>query len=512
MSADNLFECGKPPTPSLNCPQRSSTDAVINSDRSNIENDIEMGPRRIAPADTGFVGHSTLIQASPNIVDWDGQEDPANPQNWPKVVRLGHVAVVSIMTLIANLASTMFAPGAALLMKDFHQTNSTVATLTVTIYLLGFALGPLAIAPLSELYGRLAVYHTCNAVFLAFTIGCALSTDVGMFLVFRFITGCAGSAPLTNGGGTVADVMPQDKRGAAMAIFAVGPLLGPVIGPIMGGFISQDSGVVAVFALIFMRETYAPLLLKRKATKLSKVLGNPSLKARDDAKLSPAALFARAIVRPLKMLALSPIVLSLSLFCALVFGLTFLLFTTFPAVFEEQYGFTSGLSGLSYLGLGIGMIFGLGMFSVLSDEMLKARAGKGEMKPEYRLPLMVYLTPVMPIGFFWYGWSAHERAHWIVPILGTLIIGLGSLFVIMPAQIYLVDAFGPYAASALAANTVLRSLFGTFLPLAGPHMYSSLGLGWGNTLLGFLSLAFAPLPWLFYHYGERLRKRWEVNW
>ena len=143
---------------------------------------------------------------------------------------------------IRNLASTMFAPGAALLMADFHQTSTVIATLTVTIYLLGFALGPLVISPLSELYGRLIIYHICNGLFFVCTIACALSTNIGMFLVFRFVNGCAGSAPLTMGGGTVADLIPQEKRGAAMAVFAVGPLLGPVIGPVMGGFIAENAG------------------------------------------------------------------------------------------------------------------------------------------------------------------------------------------------------------------------------------------------------------------------------
>lgn len=274
----------------------------------------------------------------------------------------------------------------------------------------------------------------------------------------------------------------------------------------------DQSGTVSIVALIFMCETYAPVLLKRKAARLSVERGNPLLVAKGDSGLTPTALFARSIVRPVKMLMFSPIVLALSTFCALVFGLTFLLFTTFPSVFQEQYGFTNGISGLSYLGLGIGMIFGLALFSIFSDRMLKARAGKVEMKPEYRLPLMVYFTPILPIGFFWYGWSANAKVHWILPILGTLVIGLGSLFVIMPAQIYLVDAFGPYAASALAANTILRSLFGTFLPLAGPYLYNSLGLGWGNSLLGFIALAFAPVPWFFYKYGERVRKRYEIKW
>lgn len=128
----------------------------------------------------------------------------------------------------SNLASTMFAPGAGQLAEEFGITSSTVATFTVSIYVLGFMVGPLFLAPLSELYGRLVIYHACNLVYIAFTVGCALSTNTAMFLVFRFIAGCACAGPLTIGGGTIADMMPQDKRGKAMAMFVVGPLLGPV--------------------------------------------------------------------------------------------------------------------------------------------------------------------------------------------------------------------------------------------------------------------------------------------
>ena len=125
----------------------------------------------------------------------------------------------------------------------------------------------------------------------------------------------------------------------------------------------------------------------------------------------PTELFMHSIVRPLKLLLLSPVVLALSTFCAFVFGLTFLLFTTFPIVFEEQYGFSSGVSGLSYLGLGTGMFLGLGLFSVLSDRLMKKKSRGGEMKAEYRLAPMVYFTPIIPIGFFWYGWSAQAHVH-----------------------------------------------------------------------------------------------------
>ena len=130
--------------------------------------------------------------------------------------------------ILSNLAATMFAPGAASLAREFGITSSTVTTLTVSIYLCGFAVGPMVIAPLSELYGRLVIYHSCNIMYIGFIIGCALSSNTAMILVFRFLAGCAASGPLTVGGGTVADVIPPAQRGRAMSLFFLGPLLGPV--------------------------------------------------------------------------------------------------------------------------------------------------------------------------------------------------------------------------------------------------------------------------------------------
>lgn len=266
-----------------------------------------------------------------------------------------------------------------------------------------------------------------------------------------------------------------------------------------------------MLALVLMRETFEPAILERKAAAMRKSTGNSQLRARTyNRDRTPAQILARATVRPLKML-LSPIILPLSLYCAFMFGLIYLLFTTFPTVFETTYHFATDISGLAYLGLGVGMIISIGLFAVLSDKLLKQpREGTLE-RPELRLILMIWSSPIVPIGFFWYGWSAEKVTHWIVPILGTMFIGLGAFLILMPVQLYLVDAFGSEAAaSALATNTVLRSLFGALLPLAGPPMYASLGLGWGNSLLAFIGLAFAPLPLLFYKYGERLRTRFPI--
>ncbi|KAF7155444.1 hypothetical protein CNMCM5623_007515 [Aspergillus felis] len=458
------------------------------------------------------------------VVDWVGPDDPANPLNWPKAKKKVQVIFVSIFTLYANLAATMFAPGAAELANEFHLTNSTIEAFTVSIYVLGFALGPLLLAPLSELYGRLIIYHVCNLFYFAFTAGCAFSTDVAMFLVFRFICGCAASGPMSMGGGTVADVTSQEERGKAMALFAVGPLLGPVIGPVVGGFVSENigwrwtfriilimSGVLGIIAIIFLRETNAKVLLQRKAKQLSIEAGKAEVTAPNPNE-TPWKLLCRSIIRPVKMLLFSPIVLLISLYSGTLFGVIFLLFSTLPTVFEADYHFGVGVAGLAYLGLGIGMILGLILFAVMSDKLLGQKRGGTVARPEERLILMKWLAPITPLGCFLYGWSTYYHLHWMIPILGTFIIGIGAFFIVMPAQVYLVDAFGAEgAASALAANLVVRSPFGAFLALAAPALYDQLGLGWGNSLLGFICFAFTPVPWLFYRYGEYLRTRFAIT-
>lgn len=294
-----------------------------------------------------------------------------------------------------------------------------------------------------------------------------------------------------------------------------------VIGPIAGAYLVQDAGwrwvfrvlaiaagVMTVFTFLTMRESYASVLLKRKAQKLRQETGNDKLRSKLDNGLSPKEVFMRAIVRPLKMLCLSPIVFLLSLYMAVVYGYLYLVFTTITGLFEEVYGFSQGTAGLSFLGIGVGMLLGLVFFGATSDKVVTILANRndGERKPEYRFPHMMIGAVMIPVGLFWYGWSAQARVHYIMPIIGTGFVGCGLLAIFMPVGTYLVDAFTIYAASAMAANTVLRSLVGAFLPLAGPQMYATLGLGWGNSLLGFIAIAMWPVPVLFFIYGERIRK------
>ncbi len=459
-----------------------------------------------------------------NIVDWDGPNDSEKALNWTNKKKWSNVAIISSVTFLTPLASSMVAPATPLIMEEFNSTNTTIASFIVSIYILGYAIGPLFLAPCSEIWGRLPVYHVCNFMFVIWTVGCALSPGIASLLVFRLLAGIAGSCPLTIGGGSVADLIVQEKRGGAMALFALGPLLGPVIGPVAGGYLGEGAGwrwvfwlitiaggVAFSFSVVFMRETYEPVLLERKTKRLRKETGNPDLRSRLDPGIPTREFFVRALIRPTKMLIFSPIVLLLSIYMAVIYGYLYLLFTTLTLVFEKTYHFSQGAVGLSFLGIGIGSMLGLVIFGVASDKMVKKMSASGEMKPEYRLPPLVPGSLIIPCGLIIYGWASDKAVHWIVPIFGTLLVGLGLLATFMPIQTYLVDAYNRHAASAIAANTVLRSLMGAFLPLAGPSMYKALGLGWGNTLLAFIALALSPLSWIFFKHGEYIRKKYPVN-
>ncbi|KAH8810950.1 putative MFS transporter [Xylogone sp. PMI_703] len=469
---------------------------------------------------------TTLPSKNELEVDWDGPDDPSNPRNWTTPMRLAQIIPIGIFSLNMTLAATMFAPGVQQLVEEFHITTSIVATMSLTIYVLGFCAGVI-VAPLSELYGRLWLYHASNTTWLAFTLGCAFSKSTTSFLIFRFLAGCAGSVPMACGGATVADLVPPKDRGKYMAVWGLGPQLGPIVGPIAGGFMSQTvgwrwtfrllsilGGISLLVGLIVLRETNEATLLKNKAARLRKISGSNAYMAVSRVNkigdLSPARFLVRALVRPTKMLIFSPVVLSVSLYNAYVFGLMFMLFDTFPQVFESQYGFSVGIQGLIYLAFGIGTLLGMAILAKLSDKIMKHGAvGAG---PERRLLLMLWFSPTATIGFLWYGWSSEKKTHWIVPILGTLVIGFGSLFVMLLTQIYLVDVFdATAAASALSAVLITRTIAGAFLPFCGAPLYSRLDYGWGNSLLALILLLLYPVPLILYYYGKKLRERFPVK-
>lgn len=267
-------------------------------------------------------------------------------------------------------------------------------------------------------------------------------------------------------------------------------------------------GIITIFAFAVLRETYPPVLLKRKAARLRKETGNEHYRSRVALDISPGQLFRQSMLRPLKMLLCCPIVIIMCTYVALLYGTLYLLFSTYSFVFKEAYNFSTFAVGLVFLPGGIGTVAGLVYIGNLSDRNLRRHAAAGKpVTPEARLPLVIILPGALtfPIGLFVYGWTVEARVHWVVPLIGTAITGFGSILIFIAIQTYLIDAFEEYAASVIGANAVLRGLAGALLPLGGLNLYTTLGWGWGNSLLGFIALVLAPVPWVFSLYGHRLR-------
>ncbi|KAB8217614.1 major facilitator superfamily domain-containing protein [Aspergillus novoparasiticus] len=503
----------------------SSATTMTEKEPAPEQPDLEQG--KTQTAETSHLYPETDLDRG--IVGWEGQDDPANPLNFAPGKKWALLALISAFTFVSPLASSMFSPAVSYMAADYKETDETIISFTVSIYLLGYVLGPLILAPLSEIYGRRIVLSISNWFFVVWQIGCALAPNIASLIVFRLFAGMGGSACLTLGAGVIADLFEPQQRGKATSIWGVGPLIGPVAGPIAGGFLGEEVGWRWVFWVLLIvggamslgieilnRETYAPVIIRWKTAKLSKELGRTDLRSAYELKrgqVPTGELLKQSLVRPMLLLVKSPIVLLLSTYMSLVYGLLYLFFTTISSVFTEQYGFSTGLSGLAYLGIGVGFMLGLVFVAGTNDRImlkLAARNG-GKTEPEMRLPLMIIFSCILPISFFWYGWTADKHVHWIVPIIGMAPFGIGMMGVYLPIQTYIIDSYPAYAASANATLTATRSLVGALLPLAGPSMFEALGLGWGNSLLGFLALAFVPIPIVFTKWGKLIREKYPVN-
>ncbi|EUC41983.1 hypothetical protein COCMIDRAFT_8389 [Bipolaris oryzae ATCC 44560] len=488
------------------------------------KDEYETGEKDVEKGTTNSISSDDDTKADddhdPNIVDFDGPDDPENPMNWTAFKKWGTISLVAAITFLTPLASSQFAPGVPDVMREFHSTSSLLASFMVSVYVLGYASGPMIIAPLSEMYGRLPLYHICNFLFIIFTIAAAVATNMTQFIVFRFFMGCFGGAPMVLGGGTIADLIPREQRGTAMSVWIMGPTIGPCVGPVIGGFLTVAKGwrwnfwfvailgaAFFIMSLILMSETSAVTILQRKVNRLKASTGNSKLRSKLDTGLTTQQLFRYSIVRPAKMLFCSTICFSISLYIAITYSYLYILFTTFSSVFGGQYGWKGGISGLSFLGLGIGSVIGQLVYIHYGNKIVDKHIKRGDFCPEHRLYMMCIGGIILPFGLFIYGWSAQYKTHFMVPEVATGLIGFGLLMSFMPATTYLVDVFTVHAASAMAASTVLRSLAAAFIPLSSRTMYEKMGYGWGNSMLGFISLVMVPMPFFFIKFGERIRAR-----
>ena len=420
----------------------------------------------------------------------------------------------------------MFTPGIAQIAECLDTDESAVIGAT-TGYVVTLGLGPLVLAPLSETFGRKALYVACFVVFTVLQIPAALAPNVETLIVARTFSGFFGSVGIANGGGTLSDMFAPSERASVFGWYLLGPLLGPTIGPLIGGIIVEHLGwrwvfwfltivcsVNTLMGFIFLKESYAPVLLAKKCQEAEKLYGKDKIYTFPGEDRSPLTrkVFT-AIQRPTKLLMTQPIVQVMALYQAVIFSTMYTLYTNMQDIYmDEPYNFSTTQVGILYVVPGVGFLLAVWFLVPQIDSTFNKLAKKsGERKPEYRLPIANVGSVLLPISMFWFAWTIQYRTHWAASISSTLLWGFGQVAIFNTVQNYYIDAFAKYAASAIAAGAAVRSLFGGVVPAFTPALFKRVGYGWGWSVFGFMCVLLAPAPALFMRYGERIRQRFAVD-
>ena len=297
--------------------------------------------------------------------------------------------------------------------------------------------------------------------------------------------------------------------------------LGPALGPILGAFISEGtnwrwifyvtsiaSGAVIILAIICLHETYEPKLEQKRRRAATKKSSKPTISPQS-AKVF-FELMRENLQRPFRMLATQVIIQLLATYMALLYGTMFLFLFVYPLLWTEQYGESVSIGSLNYISFALGLILGVNIAGHLNDYIylkLKAR-NNGVGRPEFRVPPMIIGTALVPIGLLWWGWTGQAKLHWILPNIGSLILGTGVYCCSGCVSVYTIDAYSRYAASAVSTNLVARSLTAAFFPLFAPYLFDALGFGLGSTVLAGAFAVFGSIVvCILWFFGENLRAR-----
>ncbi|KAK2685551.1 hypothetical protein QWA68_015416 [Fusarium oxysporum] len=459
----------------------------------------------------------------PYVVEWI-KDDPRNPTQWTQTKKWLQVMAVSNSIFVVTFCASAFAGGIQQIVMEF-SVSEEVVTLGLSLYVLGFAVGPLLWAPFSELYGRQVVFIGSYFGFTAFNAAAAASQNIWTILILRFIAATFGSSPLSNAGGIIADLFHAEERGLPLSVFSAAPFIGPVLGPVIGGFLGMTkgwrwisglmatwSGAILVVVTLLVPETYHPVLLKRRAETLSKLSGRIYISKAESVsvKVSLGQALSTGLKRPWILLFHEPIVLFLSLYHALVYGILYMLFDAYPIVYQQGRGWNQGISGLPFIAVAVGIMAAI-LYVILYDNkqyMKKVKeSGNEYVSPEARLPMCVVGGIALPIGLFWFAWTNSPSSPWPASVAAGVPFGFGMVLIFMAITNYLVDSYTIFTASVLAGNGIIRSTFGAAFPLFTTQMYNSVGIHWASSIPAFLAVACVPMPFLLYKFGPTIRQR-----
>ncbi|KAH9477538.1 Caffeine resistance protein 5 [Psilocybe cubensis] len=458
------------------------------------------------------------------IVDWYNDHDPDNPKNWSLNKRLFVLGLISLLTFSVYIGSAIYTPSIPGIMEHF-DVSKTTATLGLSLYVIGYGIGPLIFSPLSEIpsIGRTPIYMATLLIFALLQLPTIFAPNIQTLLAMRFFAGFFGSPALATGGASIQDMFPMVKLPYALISWAIAALCGPVLGPTIGGFAAMKETwrwpiwelfwiASAAFAILvfWLPETYAETILLKRARRLRALTGNPNLFSESEIKQSQmktSEVLFEALLRPIQLM-FEPAVLYANIYIGLAYAIFYLWFEAFPLVYNDIYHFNLGLSGLPFLGLMVsGIITSLGYVAWNYYRVEPEYRRTGKIIPESRLGVALFASAFIPLSLFMFGWTSRASIHWIVPTIGAALYLPGLFLLFQSVLVYLPSSYPKYAASILAGNDLFRSTVAGCFPLFGTPLYHRLTIGGGCSMLAGLSIALIPGLWILYKYGDRLRAR-----
>ncbi|GAV52721.1 hypothetical protein ZYGR_0AG07120 [Zygosaccharomyces rouxii] len=463
----------------------------------------------------------------PFLIKFKGTNDPEHPHNWPTIKRLVVVSNVMVLTCVTYMGSSFYTPGQDLIQEEFH-VGHVVGTLNLSLYILGYGLGPLVFGPLSEFvtFGRQRLFIVTLFLFVMLQMGCALVKTIAGLVILRFLSGIFCSPALANGAASVGDVVKPRRVPVVLGLWSIGALAGPAVGPLLGAsmivaknwrymfwllmWITSGTLVSMVF---FFPETNEDNILYRRCQRIRIATSDDryyTAKSKEEEKLNWKDASITSLYRPFEIIIKEPIVVALNTYHAVEYGIFYLFFEAFPIVFGSVYRFTRIELGLSYMGFCVGCFMAYGVAMIFSHCYVAGKVSNNKFTPETHLVLMMWICWTLPFSLFLFGWAA--SVHWIVPMICEVIFIIGQFNFFQSIFSYLAMSYPKHMASVFAGNNLCRSGFACAFPLFGRAMYDNLAIGgypvgWGSSLVGFICLALSLVPFVLYRYGAYLRSK-----
>ncbi|KAM0258610.1 hypothetical protein ACHAQJ_003781 [Trichoderma viride] len=471
------------------------------------------------------------------LVDWYNTNDQENPQNWPTSKKLRTTVQIYLYTLSVYIGSAIITPSALDIERIFH-TPPEVTSLSLSMYVLGYGIGPLLFAPLSEIpvIGRNPPYILTYFAFVIISIGTAVVNNFPGLIVLRFLQGFFGSPCLATGGASLGDMYNLLELPYALTGWAAFATAGPAIGPILSGFsvpatnwhwslweIVWLNAPVFIFMFFFLPETSSATILLQRARRLRRLTGRSDLQSQseiDQSKLTVNEVISQNLWRPFEINILDPSVLFTSLYTGLMYAIFYSFFEVFPFVYAtglpglasptHGYGMNQGQVGLIFLSISVGVSISIALYVgylKLVFEPSIVKHGLGE--PERRIVPGLPASFLVPIGLFMFGWTGNSSPviPWIVPTIGVGIILVGIFLIFQVIFIYIALSYPRYSASLFAANDFVRSSMGCGAIHFSRPLFINLGVGKGISLLAGLSCGGVIGLFVLYFYGGTLRRR-----